>query len=185
MIERIPWRARTFFNDVTPFLVVLGFIICIAGVLGPAFQEPKEISAEEKAENALTAIVSAFRKYHDDMGCWPEPRQGTTGLPAVSSTYLSGYRCLVDGSTAMQGWQGPYLRTSPPSSNKHYEQASSLDPWGNSYQVFWYPAHSSLGGPQGTITVLSAGPDGMVDTSLAEMVIGKRNGDDLVRIISR
>ncbi|MBU0753668.1 MAG: type II secretion system protein GspG [Planctomycetes bacterium] len=185
MIERIPWRIRTFLNDATPFLVVLVLIVCIAGVLGPAFQQPKEISAQEEAERAIQAIATAFHRFHDDIGRWPAPCQGMAGLPAVSCSYLSGYRCLVDVSNAPKGWQGPYLQTTPPSTNRHYEQASSLDPWGNSFEVFWYPANSALGGPRGTIAVLSAGPDGMVDTPLAVLAIGESAGDDLVKIISR
>jgi hypothetical protein len=70
---------------------------------------------------------------------------------------LSGV--LVTNALAMPRWRGPYLENVP------------MDPWGRAYVIDWHEPGEKKG-----LFVLSAGPDGIVNTTPRSTAV---SGDDV------
>jgi hypothetical protein len=107
-----------------------------------------------------------------DVGAWTAPA-GPGGACAIDDhlvTNRAGYGAMPRsaGSWLRHGWSGPYLSSVGP------------DPWGHRYAV--NTRHLADGSAADTI-VLSAGPDGIIETPFS--VDGAAaGGDDLVALIS-
>lgn len=182
--SRNPWY-RVILTETLPCLVVITLIIGVAGVLSPLLQRPFESDPKEEVDRQLKAIVAAFCRYYEDIGVWPSTGINERGSVGVHCAYLSGYDCLFQREKNTIGWQGPYLQTSPPSSNHDSDQGPPMDPWACCYRVYRFPPHSKLGGANGTISIVSLGPNSRIETSLACIAQGKADGDDRVKRITR
>ena len=95
---------------------------------------------------------------------------GACPLDAHLVTNGPGYAAMpkAAGSWLRQGWAGPYVGSVGP------------DPWGHRYAV--NSKHLAEGSAADTI-VLSAGPDGIVDTPFSADGVAPA-GDDLIAVIS-
>ena len=103
---------------------------------------------------------------------WTSPL-GPGGACAIDDhlvTNRPGYAAMprASGSWLRQGWAGPYVGSVGP------------DPWGHRYAV--NSRHLADGSAADTI-VLSAGPDGIVDTPFSADGVAPA-GDDLIAVIS-
>jgi hypothetical protein len=163
--------------------MVLVLVVGVAGVLSPALLGPEADASQQKSKTQLQAIAKAFCDFKKDMGVWPSTGLTERGAPGVHCAYLGGYKCLFDEMSHIQEWHGPYLQSSSPSSDLTHEQESALDPWGHSYKIYRFPAHTALGGEHGVISAVSGGPNGTIDTPFAGIARGQARGDDLVIVV--
>lgn len=150
-------------------LVVAGIIAILAGILVPLILKEIDESRISRAYGDIRAISTAMIIYKKDTGQWPDMHADCNH----SVTLLSGGSNLPVGFTEkgfddntegfydtyfvyndlantcnIPNWKGPYLTS------------VMGDPWGNSY-ITNASAFRSTTGP---IWILSAGPDGVVDT---------------------
>lgn len=145
-------------------------LVALVAVTRPAVEQSMDDAGSERAAKQANEIAQALRGYVDDTGFQPTGYQGfgayrwlrgpgalpetQAGLPGDGGR-LSWF-LEQDRMTGGQGWRGPYVRD------------LSEDPWGRSYLVW-------LGGPMGSarqegasgqVWILSAGPNGKLDTPL-------------------
>jgi hypothetical protein len=164
--------------------MVLALVAGVAGVLSPALESSGRDAFQEESKTQLQAIAKAFREFRRDMGVWPSTGLTERGAPGVHCAYLTGYRCLFDDMDHVEEWRGPYLVHLSSGSKLTLEEGAALDPWGHSYQIYRFPAHTALGGERGVISAVSLGPNGTVDTSFAGIAKGQPAGDDLVKVVT-
>ena len=185
--------------------VVLAVIVTLALVIAPAIggivAEARLARAQRDCQNIASAIVVFYR----DNGFFPSwrlARAGGPGLPEhrlqllVSpgripqedqqtpwTTGLAGQlveQLVTDspgyalrGPTSQTGWNGPYFST-----------AINSDPWGNRYVVNIELLDSSAtpitrsGRIKAAVWVLSAGPDGFIDTPFVQSILTAAPGGD-------
>jgi type II secretory pathway pseudopilin PulG len=154
----------------------------LAGLLLPIGSDERARARETRARSDLAAIAEALSRHREREGGWPASsaeRGGVLPVGALASLFRDAGR--------RAGWQGPYLRddaTAPRSlataSSPAGAAPSRRDPWGREYCVL-APADLSRAR---AIAVASAGPDGVLETSLARALSGGRGGDDLVEIVA-
>ncbi|MFH1999286.1 MAG: hypothetical protein ABIK28_06375 [Planctomycetota bacterium] len=176
-------RHKNILAGAFPGLIVLFFIIGIAGVIGPSLERTPMVDPHAVANAQLKAIAEAFIDYNDELGEWPSLGAADRFMPAMHSAYITGFSCLRERPAAARIWRGPYLR--PARTPSKAEQDPCVDPWMHGYQIYRFPAHSTLGGDQGAICAVSLGPNGVLDTLPEGIASGFATGDDLIRIINR
>jgi len=168
---------------VLPGLIVLLFILGLAGVIGPSLERTVKLEPNTIAEDQLDAIAAAFIDYCDELGEWPSVGEADRYMQAMHCAYITGFSCLRERPDSAQFWRGPYLR--PSRTQFMAEQNPCVDPWMRGYRIYRFPANSPLGGENGTICAVSIGPNGNLDTPSAGIASGFASGDDLIRVISR
>ena len=171
-------------------VVVVAVIAILAAVLTPYITKYIDDSKVAKARNEAQVIGGAMTNFFKDTGLWPS-RTATGGAaavlytgprtPAVAAIFTAappvvpavmawgGVVATLDNSLLVNGtgaaypaigdlqWRGPYVATALPA-----------DPWGNPYVV-----NVAAAGP---IWVVSAGPNGKVQTAVVDNVV---KGDDI------
>jgi prepilin-type N-terminal cleavage/methylation domain-containing protein len=188
--------------------VVLAVIAILAAVLEPMVVTYIEQGRIARAQADLRTIADAIKLYQRDTGQWPvyassgnytanpqviagsktliggsnggNPGNGTASPAwAVSSniataaleTYLNGNNTGVSTTNPFpkRGFNGPYIGN------------MEMDPWGNKYLL----TAADLAGTTNHAYVISAGPNGMMDTTLDQSVTGTFTigGDDVVEVI--
>lgn len=171
-------------------VVVVAVIAILAAVLTPYITKYIDDSKIAKARNESQVIGGAMTNFFKDTGMWPSRNAagaavvvlytGTTtpaaagiftAIPAVVPPVANwaGGVAPLDNSLITNGsgnaypangdlqWRGPYAASGLPA-----------DPWGRPYVVNVSAA--------GSIWVLSAGPNGKVQTAVTDTVV---NGDDI------
>jgi prepilin-type N-terminal cleavage/methylation domain-containing protein len=161
-------------------VVVVAVIAILAAVLTPYITKYIDDSRVAKARNEVQVIAAAATNAYKDLGRWPNRIDATTdygGLytgattpPAVffgtvSATWTAagaGWNSLdthlvtndhtYDNASEMK-WRGPYATTLP------------ADPWGRPY-VINAANFTSATTPPTPVWVLSAGPNGVIDTPI-------------------
>jgi general secretion pathway protein G len=148
-------------------IVVAGIIAVLAGILVPLIFKEIDEARYTRASADIRAISSAILVLKKDTGKWPNLdgscNAGTTflygegalpgDLAAQSydqSTSVNLDDCLSTDAGGCYGsrWKGPYMAH------------TTADPWGNAYVI---NASSLAAG--GTVWILSAGPNGTIDTA--------------------
>lgn len=184
-------------------VVVVAVIAILAAVLTPYITKYIDDSKIAKARNECQVIAASVANFYKDVGSWPRsPRNGAgastlyTGgsapqLPAAYANFVTGTAqvgwnvgvALLDTHLVAntptpnawptigdQRWNGPYAAGPIP-----------LDPWGRPYLVY-IPATAVVNGP---IWVISAGPDGILQTLpaaqsiIAGTIVANRPNDDI------
>jgi prepilin-type N-terminal cleavage/methylation domain-containing protein len=123
-------------------------------------------------QNRLQILVSSGNPAREDPAT-----QWTTGMAGLLAdqlvTNVSGYASRT--LTSQYGWNGPYLSSE-----------ISADPWGNSYvvNIDLIDASASAvtrnGGIKAAVWVLSAGPNGIIETPYTQsMLTAALGGDDI------
>lgn len=166
-----------------PALIILFFILGLAGVVGPSLERTVTTDPSALAQDQLDAIATAFQEYHDELGEWPSVGDSDRFMQAMHSAYVTGFSCLRKRPETAQYWRGPYLR--PVQSQFNRDQDPCVDPWDRGFRIYRFPEHSPLGGRLGRICAVSLGPNGTLDTPPAGIASGFASGDDLVRLIFR
>jgi prepilin-type N-terminal cleavage/methylation domain-containing protein len=173
--------------------VVLAIIAILAAILTPLVTSYIEESRVTRAATDARAIAQAFRLHFRDTAKYPifetstdtiavEPVLVSAGnFPAVGSsgwdvtttasinTYLNENQLGLDTSGNFTGgrvaYRGPYLET------------IVSDPWGNAFLI---NATDLESGDTNLGYVISAGPDGVLDTGVAQTAAFSAAGDDIV-----
>jgi hypothetical protein len=162
-------------NPVMKFQGILGVIVLAAvGLLawchlnGLIFEE-RPVRAHADARELARAALD----FHADRGHWPQNSGGEVDLtlllgnrPGRSATAMAG---------ASGGLSGAELSTVPAATGPSWLKEVPLDPWGRPYQVMVTDI---------AIAVVSAGPDGRLDTEPAHLWsrpgnINPGDGDDV------
>ncbi|HLG30064.1 MAG TPA: prepilin-type N-terminal cleavage/methylation domain-containing protein [Candidatus Brocadiales bacterium] len=164
-------------------LIVLAIIAILAGILTPVTMSYIEGARIVRAQNDVEAIGKAILSFNEDTALWPIYEHSENLESYYSVLYGSGALPseIVDFADRLENQLNSnipnYLTTGEFAWNGPYLSSLNADPWGNSYVV-----NSSGLIPSSTkaVWVISAGPNGIIDTSLSqERGIAVLSGDDI------
>lgn len=185
--------------------VVLAVIVTLALVITPAISSFINDSRSARARSDCQTILSAIVQFYRDNGfspTWKLAQKGGPGLtqnrvqllvgpgnvaleeqPSLWTTGVAGLlseQLITDAPgyglrtpTSQFGWNGPYLSSE-----------ISADPWGNRYIVNIDLIDTSAsatgkgGGVKAAVWVLSAGPNGVIDTPFGQSILSAALGND-------
>ena len=172
-------------------VVVVAVIAILAAVLTPYITKYIDDSKVAKARNEVQVIGAAVTNAYKDLGRWPNRNTATTdygglytGTVAPTSAFLgvaswqgltpwdtlnnhlvtNGRGYPLPTSAGDTKWMGPYATTLP------------LDPWGRPY-VINAANFTSVVSPPIPVWVLSAGPNGIIETPIAAATIAVLSDD--------
>ena len=188
--------------------VVLAVIVTLALVLTPSIANSINEARVARARNDCQTIASGMYQFYRDTGffpLWTISQNGGQGTPAnrvqilvsqgnvpfedVPSLWTTGVAgSLADqlvtnapgytlrSATSQFGWNGPY-----------FSSQLMADPWGNRYAVnialvdLSPGAATASGQAKMAVWVLSAGPNGIIDTPFAQSILSavRPAGDDI------
>lgn len=191
--------------------VVLAVIVTLALILTPSIANFINDSRVSRAWSDVRTIASAVTQFYKDNGffpLWNQANNGGPGLPTnrvellvspgnipseeTPSKWTTGTIDLLSdhlmanaagfalrGATGQYGWNGPYLSSEIGS-----------DPWNNRYMVnvglidTSVGAQTVSGAPKSAVWVISAGPNGVIETPYQQSITAAElRGDDIgVRI---
>ncbi len=168
-------------------IVVVAVIAILAAILTPYITKYIEDSRTAKAKNEAQVIGAAMASFYKDVGRWPYANNavanpatnfngvytGPPGTPAPAAAFFVGAGWpgagvanwnLLDTHLNTRGhnylatgdlkWSGPYAAPLP------------LDPWGRPYVVNAVQ-FGQASPPTIPVWVMSAGPNGVIDTNIA------------------
>ena len=142
------------FKGYTKFELVMGLaVISIAVLLTlPPLQGGVDKDQPTRAEEKAKSLAWAVQDFHSDTGKWPKsgPMSGTAMAELTSRT----------GPMPHMGAMGTL--NSDENANRPYLQEIPLDPWERPYSVWILDQSASV--DTGTVVVISAGPDGVMQT---------------------
>jgi general secretion pathway protein G len=160
-------------------IVVAGIIAILAGILVPLILKEIDESRITRAAADVRSITNAIIILKKDTGQWPITAtcsntatllQGGGNIPTLAAGWDSTENVSFDDylSSDANGcwsarWKGPYI------------PFLSADPWGNAY-IANATALLSAAAPLPPIWVISAGPDGVVNTPADSQTV---QGDDV------
>jgi len=163
-------------------IVVAGIIAILAGILVPLIFKEIDEARITRAAADIRSISTGILILRKDAGQWPVSatcRNATTMMvghgtvPAVPAGWDNSAtdqydHALVEDTDACWGtkWKGPYIAM------------VNADPWGNAY-VTNAPAMLAATGP---IWIMSAGPNGTIETAPDATSIGAGIDDIGVRL---
>ena len=172
-------------------VVVVAVIAILAAVLTPYITKYIDDSKIAKARNETQVIAAAVTNAYKDLGRWPNRNNATTNFgglysgttaPAPAFLAVASWQNLTPWDTLNNHlvtngrgypapttagdtkWMGPYATTLP------------VDPWGRPY-VINAANFTSATTPPTPVWVLSAGPDGVINTPIATGTIAVLNDD--------
>lgn len=156
-------------------IVVAAIIAILAGILVPMIFSQIDEAKLSRAKGDLRSLTSGIYAFRKDVGQWPACAgatllygSGTLNQAKLTElTYdLTGLQLFTDhlmgDGNGCYGdmWKGPYFGS------------VEADPWGNSYFV----NAQGFGVANQAVLVLSAGPDGVIQTGSADAAPA---GDDI------
>jgi hypothetical protein len=186
-----PWRNRVVFG---------GLALCLALVFAPTVYIFLATQKREAADRELACLADAMSRFHDDLGRWPlegdvEAVIGDDELRCLASRD-GKWPALADGVNGWGDWAPRdtfenHLVENRPLGHAAFGYPTDLDrswrgpyvddvtadPWGRKYVANVWNAHGDRGGP---LWVLSAGPNGRVDTRPSSRTV---SGDDVARLL--
>lgn len=192
-------------------IVVLAVVLLLTGIAVPMISGYMNDGRRARAEAEVKVVASAVTSFYKDVGVWPA--RSSAGTNNVLYTLCSGPSLpttnpftnnnamrtwLMDGThgdtldnhlltntpggsqggayptTGSVRWRGPYSAGGTP-----------LDPWGRPYLVTVRSGTSTNATNYKRLFVLSAGPDGALNTPAALTAATEITGDDIGIIISQ
>lgn len=200
---RLPSGARGF--TLIELTVVLGVIVTLALVLTPSIANYLSDARLSRARNDTRTITAAITQFNRDTGLYPLWVQSQNGGPGTaadkvdllisrgnipaavqSSLWITGSSTgltdvlvfnspahIVRTAASSLGWNGPYMSS-----------AIDADPWNNRYAVNVALLDSTngtmtmAGTPKNAVWVLSAGPNGTLETAWAQAATTAAVGGD-------
>jgi general secretion pathway protein G len=167
-------------------IVVAGIIAVLAGILVPIIFKEIDESKKTRAAADVKSISSALFVLKKDTGQWPV---STNCVPAVTMLTGKGTVPTFAGAGWVDANQGRYTHSlaaddngcwSPPAVDPAtwkgpYMAEVTADPWGRAYVT--NAAEFLTAGP---VWIISAGPDGIVQTDITDSV--PRNDDIGIRL---
>ncbi len=193
-------RAQAGFTMIE-ILAVLGIIAVLAAVMAPSIVKHITDSKEVRAQHETEAIATAMADFYKDCGHWPTHNDadhrasdqevrllwtsdGQTPAQVAGAGWTdlnprdtfenqlinntpNGAGANAYTTTGENRWDGPYtLRFKP-------------DPWGNRYLCNVRAFHTGQTGP---VWVISAGPNGQIDSRVIDLTL---SGDDIGYLLRR
>lgn len=172
-------------------VVVVAVIAILAAVLTPYITKYIDDSKVAKARNEVQVIAAAVTNAYKDLGRWPNRINATTdygGLYTGATTPAAAFFGAATGWTAAgAGWNAldthlvtnghTYPATGDTRWNGPYATTLPVDPWGRPY-VINAANFTSATTPPTPVWVLSAGPNGVVNTNIAAATT-VTGGDDI------
>ena len=168
-------RANAGFTLVE-LLVVITIIALIMGIVGPRVLNYLTESKAKAAKIQIESFSSALDLYFLDLGRYPTSNEGLSALTR---------------SNNQAGWNGPYLNkgvmvngnmtVSVPAANGT-PGTGLLDPWGNPYYVYTFANNYSA--TAGGVVLLSRGPNGAANTTVANVFANTPAQDDLIQVVT-
>jgi prepilin-type N-terminal cleavage/methylation domain-containing protein len=172
-------------------VVVVAVIAILAAILTPFITKYIADSQAARAKNEAQVIGAAITNAYKDLGRWPNRNNATTdygGLYSGSTTPAASFFGTATGWTAAGGgWNQldthlvqnshGYTATGDNKWNGPYSAQVPTDPWGRPYVVNAADFTSSVVPPI-PVWVLSAGPNGVVETNIAAATT-VTGGDDV------
>jgi prepilin-type N-terminal cleavage/methylation domain-containing protein len=180
-------------------VVVIAVVALLAAIMAPLIAKNIDDAKLARAENEAKVIAAALANFYKDVGRWPsmdaagnydgvtQLASGNAGNPgttvasngwdsdATGATidYLENhlYNNTPKGAAAYptagrRAWRGPYVNGEVP-----------LDPWGTPYMVNVEATDTTSAVEKGF--VISAGPNGVMDTAEAAVRATTPAGDDI------
>lgn len=163
-------------------IVVAGIIAILAGILVPMIFTQIDESRIARAQGDMKSIQNALMLFRKDVGTWPDktapnvvgvtllytgslstiPTQTGTNWNLGTAQQLFNHLKTDDNGAYGTLWKGPYLN------------ATEADPWDHAYII-----NADQFSGTGPLWVVSAGPDGIVQTSAnADVCSDTKNGGD-------
>jgi len=178
-------------------VVVIAVVALLAAIMTPLIAKNIDDAKTGRAENEAEVIAAAIGNFYKDVGRWPtmdataafngvttlvSGNASNTGIAINSNGWVSAASATVDyldnhlldnnpggaatyATSGRNAWHGPYLDTAP------------MDPWGTPYMVNIAATDSSSTSNKGL--VISAGPDGVIDTPFATTRTSLPSNDDI------
>jgi prepilin-type N-terminal cleavage/methylation domain-containing protein len=187
--------------------VVLAVIVTLALVLTPSITNFISDSRVARTRTDTQTVASAIVQFYKDTGFFPQWSQASGGGPggsgdkvdllisagntpsvSAATTWTTGTTGALIGqlmsntpgytlknTTAQFGWNGPYLSST-----------IGADAWSNRYAVniglidLTAGTQTAAGGTKSAVWVISAGPNGQIETAYSQPVTtGLVSGDDI------
>lgn len=153
-------------------IVVAGIIAVLAGILVPLIFKEIDESKITRASADVRSISSALIVLKKDTGQWPITASCTPTVTLLQGGGTLPTFALPSWNTAGEGWFQDYLTMDTNGCwpggiwKGPYMASVPADPWGNRYVI---NADAFLS-PTTAIWIISAGPNGVVDTDVGDTV---------------
>ena len=192
-------------------VIVLAVVLLLTGIAVPMVSSYMEDGRRAKAAAEVEALAAAVTSMHKDVGSYPA-RNGTGTANQVyvlfsgptmptANPFVAGHQWITWGMSAARGdlldnqlalnrpqdqtsaahpttgsapWRGPYFAGSSP-----------LDPWGRPYVINVIAGHSTNATNYKRKWVMSAGPDGRIDTPQTSTPTTDLTGDDIGVLVAQ
>jgi prepilin-type N-terminal cleavage/methylation domain-containing protein len=200
-------RSRGF--TLVEVVVVLAVVLLVSSLAVPVVSGYLQDGRRAQAEADVRKLAAALTRFYKDNGCYPSRYRTNNDLlsvlvsgPAVpaGNPWAAGHQFATWASGASSGdsldhhlcvnapqgepanaypttsiarWRGPYLPGPAP-----------LDPWGRPYVVNVIASWSTSTTQYKRLYVLSAGPNGVIDTNHLARTIDDIGGDDIGVILT-
>lgn len=172
-------------------VVVVAVIAILAAVLTPYITKYIDDSKVAKARNEVQVVAAAVTNAYKDLGRWPNRNTAATdfgGLYTGATTPAAAFFGAATGWTAAgAGWNAldthlvtnghTYPATGDTKWSGPYATTLPVDPWGRPY-VINAANFTSATTPPTPVWVLSAGPNGVINTSIATTPAASTPGGD-------
>jgi|GEM_PF-4466765 len=156
-------------------LLSLALLGGMAGVVFPGVDAYVSHSRHEQAAAELAQIVEGFHQHRQDRACWP--------APADSSAVLTRQRDLSAYPSLFETQDGPLEGGDTTASARLAARLDPPeDPWGTPYVVCSFAR--GFDGTRGGLVLLSAGPDGQIQSDDKQIFNVRPAADDLTQLIT-
>jgi general secretion pathway protein G len=162
-------------------IVVAGIIAILAGILVPLILKEIDEARITRAYADIRTISTAMLVLKKDTGSWPVSASCNPAITMLSNGDLPAFAGTGWDTTMGYGYDQKLINDAdndncwPKTFKGPYIAYVSDDPWGKSY-VTNADAFVSAASPKPSVWILSAGPDGTVQTSSTD---DTTQGDDI------
>ncbi|MFH1679764.1 MAG: type II secretion system protein GspG [Candidatus Eisenbacteria bacterium] len=183
-------------------VAVIGVIAILAAVMVPSIIKHLGDSKIARAQKEVETIATALSSFYKDTGRWPTDSDANKSLGDQELRLLYTSTGSMPGQTNNQiGWtnlnprdnfENQLITNTPAGNNANayattgenkwagpYTMQFKPDPWGQTYLCNVLSFHPGQAGP---VWILSAGPDGVIQSPANSLVL---QGDDIGFLIKR
>jgi prepilin-type N-terminal cleavage/methylation domain-containing protein len=192
-------------------IVVLSVVLLLTGIAVPMLSSYMEDGRRARAEAECKVIGASLTSFYKDLGVFPARNSGgtnnvvqvllssatrptinpfngthtwiTAGMSATTGDVLNNHlgvnrpqgatgAAVIYPTTGNMRWRGPYQNGDAP-----------LDPWGRPYVINVQSGWSNNATNFKRLWVLSAGPDGLINTNQAATATTNPAGDDIAFLV--